>query len=104
MHQQHKKVHNGNHVSNHKNYAAIKQHITRRFHHNTTTYAQALTTQQYNLNQTQLEQQDKITKLDELHTSLQTAHKDHIRTKTDTNTTTRTDHRTTQRATASQST
>ena len=48
----------------------------RRFHRNTaTTYAQALTTQQYKLNQTQLEQHDKITKLSELHTSLQTAHK-----------------------------
>ena len=66
---------NGNHASNHKNCAAIKQRITLSFHHNTTTtYAQALTTQQYKLNQTQLEQQDKITKLDELHTSLQTAH------------------------------
>ena len=66
----------GNHASNYKNCTAIKQHITRRFHHNTTTtYAQALTTQKYKLNQTQLEQQDKITKFNELHTSLQTAQK-----------------------------
>ena len=67
---------NGNHSSNYKNCTAIKQHITRRFHYNTTTtYAQALTSQQYRLNQIQLEQQDKITKLSELHASLQTAHK-----------------------------
>ena len=63
----------GPHSSTYANCQILKQHIQKRFHHNMTiTYAQTLNNKQQSLNTTQIHQQNEITKLNDLHNTVQT--------------------------------